>query len=118
MFTKVVNALELVAAATAAVFVVLLFAYRPAHARPAYRGPLRAAPAGAAIYANNCAACHGDRGQGAIGPRLAGQVVARFPSQGDEIAVVTNGEDGMPAWGGRLSPTEIKAVVDYTRAGL
>ena len=119
MFTRIVNAVEVVAAGIAIVFVVLLFTDRPAKARSPYVATTGAAPAGAAIYAERCATCHGDRGQGGIGPKLGGgQVVARFPNEADEIGVVTDGEDGMPAWGGTLSPAQIKAAVDFTRSGL
>ena len=118
MFTRIVNAVEVVAAGIAIVFVVLLFSYRPVKARSPY-GTTTAVPAGAAIYADRCATCHGGRGQGGIGPKVGGgQVVARFPNEADEIGVVTNGEDGMPAWGGTLSPAQIKAAVDFTRSGL
>ena len=119
MFTRIVNAVEVVAAGIAIVFVVLLFTYRPARARLPYSTTTGAAPAGAAIYADHCATCHGDRGQGGIGPKLAGgQVVARFPNEADEIGVVTDGEDGMPAWAGTFSPAQITAVVNFTRSGL
>jgi cytochrome c6 len=119
MFTRFVNAVELAALAVAAVFVVLLFTDRPGRARTPYATTPGAAPNGAAIFRANCATCHGDRGQGGIGPRLGGgQVVARFSNENDEIAIVTNGEGGMPAWRGTLSPAQIKAVVGYTRTGL
>ena len=119
MFTRIVNAVEVVAAGIAIVFVVLLFIYRPAKASSPYGTTTGAVPTGAAIYADRRATCHGDRGQGGIGPKLGGgQVVARFPNEADEIGVVTDGEDGMPAWGGTLSPAQIKAAVDFTRSGL
>ena len=41
-----------------------------------------------------------------------------FPDPQDQIAVVTHGRGGMPAFGERLSPEEIAAVVDYTRTVL
>ncbi len=119
MFTRVVNAVEVVALAVAVVFVVLLFADRPGRARAPYAATPGAAPNGAAVFQANCATCHGGRGQGGIGPRLGGgQVVARFPHEDDEIAIITDGEGAMPAWRGTLSPAQIKAVADYTRTGL
>ena len=47
-----------------------------------------------------------------------GVVVRAFPRVEDEVALVTNGLDGMPAWGGQLTKVEIEAVVQYTREGL
>lgn len=67
-------------------------------------------PDGAAIYAANCAVCHGPEGEGGVGPSLQG-----VGAHGREplIEVVTNGRGEMPAWAGRLTPEEIGAVVDY-----
>jgi mono/diheme cytochrome c family protein len=119
VFAKVVNVIEALVLAMAAVFVVLLFAYRPALVHPSPTTASRAAPAGDAIFAANCSTCHGDHGEGAIGPKLAGgAVVTNFPKKSDEIRVVTNGLGGMPAWKDRLTPAEIDAVVNYTRSGL
>ena len=41
-----------------------------------------------------------------------------YPDPADQIAVVTNGRGGMPAFGDRLSAEEIAAVVEYTRTVL
>ena len=42
-------------------------------------------------------------------------VTNSFPNIQNEINVVTNGAGQMPAWSGKLSATEIRAVVRYTR---
>jgi cytochrome c5 len=68
-------------------------------------------PDGAAIFAANCAVCHGADGSGGAGPDLRGVVDAHGVEAATEV--VTNGRGGMPAWGGVLSPEEIAAVVDY-----
>jgi len=74
---------------------------------------------GAAVYSDNCASCHGSDGSGGFGPALAaGAVVDAFPDPADQIAVITDGRNGMPDFGGSLSPEEIQAVTDYTRAEL
>ncbi len=78
-----------------------------------------AAPAGAvdgaAIYAQNCATCHGPEGQGQgdIFPALAGN-----PNLADTemvMDVVLHGREGtaMVPWGNQLSDEEIAAVVNY-----
>jgi mono/diheme cytochrome c family protein len=74
---------------------------------------------GAAVFGDNCAGCHGGDGSGGIGPRLAGgRVVQRFPDPAEQIAVVTDGRGGMPAWRDQLTEEEIAAVVEYTRTVL
>jgi mono/diheme cytochrome c family protein len=103
------------------VFVVLLFANDPTPPPAAHPEAVAAAGGvdGAAIFGRSCAGCHGGDGSGGIGPRLAGgRVVADFPDPQDQIAVVTNGRGGMPAFGERLGPEEIAAVVEYTRTVL
>jgi mono/diheme cytochrome c family protein len=44
-----------------------------------------------------------------------GAVVERFPDPGDQAVVITEGRGAMPAFGGRYSAAEIRAVVRYTR---
>ena len=76
-----------------------------------------AAPDGGEVYAENCSSCHGERAEGLFKfPRLAGVVATKYPNPADQVAVVTNGRGEMPAFGGRLSPEEIRAVVEFTRA--
>jgi mono/diheme cytochrome c family protein len=133
MFKRIVDVVEVVAAACAVIFVVLLFIEKP----PGTKAPAAGAstpqvtvetgtggsaeatvPAisGAAVYASNCAQCHGADATGGIGPRLAGVVTKAFPDKRVQIIVVTQGTGAMPPFGGRLSAAEIKAVVDYTRS--
>ena len=74
---------------------------------------------GQTLYSDRCAVCHGAKGQGLVGAKLAGGAVARrFPRPEDETAEVTTGSPTgtMPAFGGVLTPEEIRAVVDYTRS--
>jgi mono/diheme cytochrome c family protein len=42
-------------------------------------------------------------------------IVERFPDPGDQVVVIADGRGGMPAFGGRYSAFEIRAVVRYTR---
>jgi mono/diheme cytochrome c family protein len=72
--------------------------------------------AGRDIFTRRCAACHGLGGGGGRGPKLAdGRVVERYPEVADQIALVTNGRNGMPKFADVLDPGEIEAVVRYTR---
>lgn len=110
MFTRVVLVVQALAVLAALTFVVLLFANEP-DGEPANASP------GAAVFSASCAACHGADGGGGTAPNLQ-KIATVYPDAADEIAVVTNGRSGMPAWGGRLTDAEIVAVVDYTRTGL
>ena len=117
----VANIVEGLVAAAVVVFVVLLFTNDPTPPPAANPEVVAAAGGvdGAAVFGQRCAGCHGGDGSGGIGPRLAGgRVVANFPDPQEQIAVVTNGRGGMPAFGERLTPEEIAAVVDYTRTVL
>ena len=49
---------------------------------------------------------------------LAGVVTRDFPNETDQINVVTKGKGPMPAFGGTLTASQIRQVVDYTRTGL
>jgi len=71
--------------------------------------------AGAGIYKQNCAACHGDKGQGMVGPNLTddywlhgGNVKAVFKTIKYGIAA-----KGMPTWEKQLSPKQISDVANY-----
>jgi mono/diheme cytochrome c family protein len=71
--------------------------------------------AGRAVWVDKCARCHGPKGKGGAGPKLAGVVAAKYPDAAAEAAVVREGRRGMPAFGSSLSPEQIDAVVRYTR---
>ncbi len=70
---------------------------------------------GQQIYARSCASCHGASGQGGTGARLAGTVGETYPDIDDQMAVIAEGRNAMPPFGGRLSAEEIEAVARYTR---
>ena len=112
MFRKLVTVVEVLAVAGTVVAVVLLFANDP----DSSSGSTPASP-GAALFAANCASCHGADGGGGVGPQLAGggrgrtvpdRSTTRSPSSRD-------GSGSMPAFGGQLSPAQIRQVVEYTR---
>ncbi len=66
------------------------------------------AAAGAATYAALCVACHGDKGQGLIGPNLTDEHWLHGATPEAVYAVLTKGvvEKGMPAWDAALSDEE------------
>ncbi len=68
--------------------------------------------AGEAIFAENCAVCHGTDGHGGSGgPDLRTMPLAK--TEEGAIQQVTNGGGGMPPFGGQLSPEEIEDVASY-----
>ena len=71
--------------------------------------------AGRAIYIDRCSSCHDADGSGTgDGPRLnRGLLVQVYPDLGDAAAVVSDGRDRMPAFGGLLTAGEIDAVLRY-----
>lgn len=80
----------------------------------------KAAQAGKAIFAENCAACHGangkgDRAQGA--PNLTDAIWLYGGDRKTLTETVTNARFGvMPAWGKRLSEADIRAVTYYVHS--
>lgn len=78
------------------------------------------APAGAKIYAENCAACHGDTGKGNkdLGaPNLSDAITLYGNGIEDIVETVTISRAGlMPAWAARLDPVTIKSLTVYVHS--
>jgi mono/diheme cytochrome c family protein len=75
--------------------------------------------AGSDTYAENCAKCHGEHGEGTRKgiPLTSGH--ALHHDEGDMIEQVNNGtEKKMPGFKDKLTPEEISAVVNYVRGTL
>src|SRR5213078_1364321 len=114
-FKRFVNVIEIVTLLVALGFVVALFANEPGggSSSTAKSGP------GYDVYLANCARCHGQDGQGGVGPKLAGGAVVRgFPDAADQIRLVEDGQGSMPSFKGKLRRAQIEDVVAYTRTGL
>lgn len=85
---------------------------RTARARTAETVPAVPVRRGRAVFAAECAGCHtlaAARARGDVGPNL--DVLS--PSVARVRAQVTSGGGGMPAFGGALSPQEIRNVAVY-----
>jgi len=118
MLKRIVTAVEVLALASFVLFVALLLFHQPSSKSASPSGTAGAVD-GAAIFDSQCATCHGSKGQGGVGPKLSGgAVTSDFEDAQAEIVVVSGGRDGMPAFQNRLSPEQLQAVVDFTRAGL
>lgn len=75
---------------------------------------------GAQIYAQNCAACHGDQAKGnkEMGaPDLTDAIWLYGSSPAQVMATIQNGRKGvMPAWEGRLDPMTIRSLAIYVHS--
>jgi cytochrome c oxidase cbb3-type subunit III len=78
------------------------------------------AAAGAEIFADNCAACHGEEGEGDPtqgAPRLNDQIWLYGGERADIMAQVRKPQQGiMPAWVDRLDPATIKMLTVYVHS--
>ena len=84
--------------------------------------PLAAVAAdGAAVYKAKCATCHGPDGKGetAIGKsmklRSLGSADVQKGTDAALTTIISDGKGKMPAYKGKLSADEIKALVAYIR---
>jgi len=79
-----------------------------------------AAQRGAALFATNCASCHGPDGKGMRqfgAPNLADAIWLYGGSRADITNTITNARYGvMPAWGGRLDPVTIRMLAAYVHS--
>ena len=73
------------------------------------------APAGKAIFMANCAACHGNNGEGTIGPNLTDRFWIHGGEIKDVFKTVKYGvpEKGMVPWEQTLTPGQIAEVSSY-----
>lgn len=70
---------------------------------------------GAAVFKQNCVACHGDRGQGVVGPNLTDAYWLHGSKARDIYGCVSGGvlEKGMPAWKPALGLSKVKEAVAF-----
>ncbi|RZF61276.1 cbb3-type cytochrome c oxidase N-terminal domain-containing protein [Sphingobacterium corticibacterium] len=73
------------------------------------------AASGKAIYMSNCAVCHGNAGEGGIGPNLTDEYWLHGGDIKDVFTVVKYGvpEKGMVPWEQTLTPGQIAEVSNY-----
>jgi cytochrome c oxidase cbb3-type subunit 3 len=74
---------------------------------------------GAEVYKLRCVACHGQKGEGGIGPNLADTYWIHGKASTEEIAeLIDKGvtEKGMPAWGSVISQKELVAVTYFVES--
>ena len=84
------------------------------------QAPDAAARRGAAQFAQNCVACHGNDGRGnrQVGAPNLTDPIWLYGGDADTIrTTITNARAGvMPAWGGRLDPVTIRMLAAYVHS--
>ncbi|NEU09535.1 c-type cytochrome [Flavihumibacter sp. R14] len=71
--------------------------------------------AGKALFSTNCVACHGDKGQGSVGPNLTDEYWLHGGKIGSVFKTIKYGvpDKGMISWEKTLSPKQISEVSNY-----
>jgi cytochrome c oxidase cbb3-type subunit 3 len=70
---------------------------------------------GEVAFKTNCVSCHGDKGEGKVGPNLCDEAWKNVTTVEDIAKVILAGANGqaMPAWKTRLHPNELVLVASY-----
>ncbi len=70
---------------------------------------------GALLYGAYCKSCHGDAGQGTVGPNLTDEFWLHGGSVNDVFKTIKYGvvDKGMVAWGKNMSPKNISDITNY-----
>lgn len=73
---------------------------------------------GKKIFTANCVACHGDKGQGGVGPNLTDEYWIHSGSIKDVFKSIKYGwvEKGMKSWKDDFSPTQIAQLASYVKS--
>jgi cytochrome c oxidase cbb3-type subunit 3 len=73
---------------------------------------------GAMLFSKNCQACHGDKGQGGVGPNLTDDYWLHSGSLKDIFKSIKYGwqEKGMKAWKDDFSPQQIAQLSSYVKS--
>ncbi|HPN20015.1 MAG TPA: cbb3-type cytochrome c oxidase N-terminal domain-containing protein, partial [Chitinophagales bacterium] len=74
--------------------------------------------AGKKLYDMNCVACHGDKGQGGVGPNMTDEYWIHGGSIKDVFKSIKYGwvEKGMKSWKDDFSPTQIAQLSSYVES--
>jgi len=74
--------------------------------------------AGADLFSKNCVACHGDKGQGLVGPNLTDDYWLHGGSIKDIFKTIKYGwpDKGMQSWKGNFSPSQMQEIASYVKS--
>lgn len=74
--------------------------------------------AGSVLYGKNCQACHGDKGQGGVGPNLTDDYWLHNGGIKDIFRSIKYGwqEKGMKSWKDDFSPAQIAQLASYVKS--
>src|SRR5262245_6565025 len=72
---------------------------------------------GEKLFLANCGRCHGDKGEGGIGPTLAQSKLRRAPDDGALVQIILNGIRGteMPGTSGAMTDREAQQTAAFVR---
>ena len=75
---------------------------------------------GKKIYITNCAACHGQNGEGGIGPNMTDNYWLHGNSIQELLKIINDGvpDKGMIPWKGNLTPKQMQEVASYILVSL
>ena len=70
---------------------------------------------GKMIFKKHCVSCHGNSGEGKVGPNLTDKYFKNIRKIEDIARVINNGANGnaMPAWATKLHPNEVVLLSSY-----
>lgn len=73
---------------------------------------------GQSIFKANCTPCHGNSGEGVIGPNLTDEYWLHGGKDNNIVKTIVNGvpDKGMMAWKFQFTPTEIGQIVAYLKS--
>ena len=73
---------------------------------------------GQQIFKQFCANCHGDKGQGLVGPNLTDKEVLHGSNKDEIVKVIKEGvlAKAMPAWNTILNEKQISDTADYVKS--
>jgi len=73
---------------------------------------------GKALYAKSCIACHGQSGEGSVGPNLTDDYWIHGGSMNDIFKTIKYGypDKGMQAWQQQFSPKQMQQISSYIRS--
>ncbi len=72
---------------------------------------------GRQLFADYCAACHGENARGGVGPDLSATAYKYGKDRQHVIESIMDGRSGgMPAFASQLQPSQAAALADYLRS--